>query len=618
MWSLKFCRNFRFRCAENRLRHERKLAGRSPRIWLAHTGRRGISSSRMIETTIPEINVSDLMEKVRAKAAAIQRIEAPKLGSVLRLKQVELPPLDLIPPQPPLLLPKPAPARKERILDTLDQARKRTAVPKWIPKPLRVFFRNQEDYNRALLDSVAALAKANAELAGRVEQLTRCLDVEQEWLAQMQERAIGHSTWMETAGQLLGSTSVDLQVFREQAREQLNAASSKLDEGFAEFRQRQESVEETVRKLSSELEGTSSDSALRKGVDALAGEVQAVRRENETMAERLSHLQKQSDGNANLRANLLADLARVGEHLRNLQVVHDRNAGELERVAAGAVELQRTIAALGERQVSDGGYFRMELSQQASLLRQWFAGRGSKNNQKLPASRKATTDGMPGRLDAFYVSFEDCFRGPRKEIKKRVEIYLPLIRKAHAGRPEAPVLDVGCGRGEWLELLKEHKLQASGVDINSAMLAQCRERKLKVVQGDAIAHLRALPKSSLGAVTGFHIIEHLELEVLMDLLAEAIRVLVPGGVAIFESPNCKNLVVGATNFNIDPTHRNPVFPETAQFMLSVHGFEKVHLKYLAPVEAKRFAGKDPQSTVLNELLYGPQDFAVIGNKPPTS
>ncbi|HYJ06855.1 MAG TPA: methyltransferase domain-containing protein [Chthoniobacterales bacterium] len=565
----------------------------------------------MIETTVPEINVSVLMEQVRLKAASIQRIEAPKLGAVARLKRVDLPPLDLIPPQPPLLLPEPVPARKERILAMLDQAWKRTAVRKWIPKPLRVFFRNQEDYNRALLESVASLAKANAELANRVEQLTRCFDVEQAWLAQMHERASGHSKWMETAGPLLGSASVDLQLFREEAREQLNAAKLKLDK----FAERQEGVEEIVRKLNSEMEGASNNSALGKSVEAIVGEVQTLLRERERMAERLSQL---GDGNATLRADLQADLARVGEHLRNLQVVHDRNDSELSRVATSALALQRTIAALEERQVSEGAYFRMELSQQASLLRQWFASRGSKENQKLPAARKETPEDMPGRLDAFYVSFEDRFRGPRKEIKKRVEFYLPVIRKARAGRPEAPVLDVGCGRGEWLELLKDHKLEASGVDINSAMLAQCRERGLKVAQGDAIAHLRALPEHSLGAVTGFHIIEHLALEILMDLLAETIRVLVPGGVAIFESPNCKNLVVGATNFNIDPTHRNPVFPETAQFMLSIHGFEDVQLKYLAPVEANRFPDKDPQSAVLNELLYGPQDFAVIGNKPSSS
>lgn len=572
----------------------------------------------MIETTVPEINVSDLMEQVRLKATAIQRIDAAKLGSVARVKQVDLPPLDLIPAQPPLFLPKPAPARKERILAMLDQARKRTAVATWIPKPLRVFFRNQEDYNRTLLESVASLAKANAELANRVEQLTRCLEVEQEWLGPVQERLVGHSNWMEAAGGLLGSTSVDLQRFREEAREQLNSAHSKLDAGLAEFRQEQDTVEENVRRLSSELEGTSSSSALRKSVNALAEDVRALQRENESMAQRLSQLQRQADGHVTLRADLQGDLARVGEHIRNLQAVHDRNVGEVDRVAAGALELRRAITALDERQVSEGSYLRMELSQQASLLREWFARRGPRNSQKSPASRKETAPDMPGRLDAFYVSFEDRFRGPREEIKKRVEIYVPLIRKAHAGHAEAPVLDVGCGRGEWLELLKEHKLEARGVDINSAMLAQCRERKLAVVHADAIAHLRTLPEKSLGAVTGFHIIEHLELEVLMDLLAETIRVLVPGGVAIFESPNCKNLVVGATNFNVDPTHRNPVFPETAQFMLSIHGFEKVELKYLAPVEAARFEGKDRQATVLNEMLYGPQDFAVIGHKPRSS
>jgi SAM-dependent methyltransferase len=535
----------------------------------------------MIETRVPEINVSDLMEQVRLKAADIQKIEAPKLGSVARLRRVDLPSLDPIPPQPPLFLPKPVPARKERILGMLDETRKRTAVAKWIPKPFRGFFRNQGDYNRTLLESVASLAKANAELANRVEQLTRCLDVEQAWLEQMHERTIGHFNWMETAGRLIGSTSSEFQLFREEAR----AATAK-------FGQRQD------------LEATSS-AALRKNFDALTGELEALRRE-------------QADDRLNLRRDLQADIARVGEHIRNLQIVHDRNVGEVDRVAAGALELRRTITALDERHVSEGAYFRMELSQQASLLREWFARRGPKNSQKSPASRKEMAPEIPGRLDAFYVSFEDRFRGPREEIKKRVEIYIPLIRKAYAGRPEAPVLDVGCGRGEWLELLKEQKLAASGVDINSAMLAQCRERKLKVVHADAIAHLRTLPEKSLGAVTGFHIIEHLALEVLMDLLAETIRVLVPGGVAIFESPNCKNLVVGATNFNVDPTHRNPIFPETAQFMLSIHGFEKVELKYLAPVEAARFEGKDRQATVLNELLYGPQDFAVIGNKPPSS
>ena len=348
--------------------------------------------------------------------------------------------------------------------------------------------------------------------------------------------------------------------------------------------------------------------------------MQAVQRQSETMAERLFNLQTESDHNADLREaagsrihDLQSDLARAGQHLRNLQAVHDRITGELDRVAANTLELRRSITALDERHVSDGAYFRMELSQQASLVRQWFSRRGAKENQKLPAA-KASAEDTPGRLDAFYVSFEDRFRGPRNEIKKRVEIYLPLIREAGAGVAKAPVLDVGCGRGEWLELLKEKKLRASGVDINSAMLAQCRERKLQVLQADAISHLRTLPKNSLGALTGFHIIEHLELEVLMDLLAETIRVLRPGGIAIFESPNCKNIVVGATNFYIDPTHRNPVFPETAEFMLASHGFERTRIEYLSPVSGMSL-GSSKEFATLNELLYGPQDYGVIAYKP---
>lgn len=612
----------------------------------------------MIETTIPEINVSELMEKVRAKAGEIRNAEARGSGSFAEIQPKELPVLGAALLAPSLSLPKPPPARKERILELLARAREKTTVGHWIPRPVRGFFRKQGDYNRALLESVTVLAKANAELTNRVAQLTACLDVQHQWLSQWQEQSKENRNWMEAASQLLGSTLNQFQLFRDEMRGELDLASSNLADGLAESRRRHENIEtavrdlgaqssresaradevnQQIRKLQEEGEALAMDlatlkeeaelraaaaAAVQHHVDELWDGFQKLRSDGERIGTHLSNLQIESNRTAALRDvtgdtlhDLQSDLTRAGEHLRNLQAVHDRNAGELERVAMGAIELQRTLAALDERQVSDGVYFRLELSQQASLLRQWLARGGSKKREKLTVSSGKSREDLPGTLDAFYVSFENRFRGPRPEIKKRVEVYLPLIKKAGAGRAKTPVLDVGCGRGEWLELLKDKKLNASGVDINSAMLAQCRERNLEVVQADAISHLRSLPERSLGAVTGFHIIEHLELNVLMDLLAETARVLVPGGLAIFESPNCKNLVVGATNFNIDPTHRNPVFPETAEFMLTTHGFENVVLKYLAPVEAQRFPGKSRQATVLNELLYGPQDYAVIGEKP---
>jgi O-antigen chain-terminating methyltransferase len=157
-------------------------------------------------------------------------------------------------------------------------------------------------------------------------------------------------------------------------------------------------------------------------------------------------------------------------------------------------------------------------------------------------------------------------------------------------------------------------MEARGVDINSAMLDLCRRRGLDTVPGDALQYLRSLPDKSQGAVTGFHIIEHLPFEVLMDLFTEVQRVVEPGGFVIFESPNCKNLLVGACSFNIDPTHRNPVFPETAKFMLEILGFHPVELEYLTPISETPFDTDGAIHPVLKDLLYGPQDFAVIGFK----
>jgi SAM-dependent methyltransferase len=217
-------------------------------------------------------------------------------------------------------------------------------------------------------------------------------------------------------------------------------------------------------------------------------------------------------------------------------------------------------------------------------------------------------------LDSFYLLFENRFRGSFTEIKKRLGFYLPFLTSADAGTPGRPVLDLGCGRGEWLELLKENKLEAHGVDMNSAMIAQCQEHALDVIQADAIEYMRSLPANSHGGVTGFHIIEHLPFETLMELFGETHRILVPGGVAIFESPNCKNLVVGATNFNIDPTHRHPVFPETAELMLQSHGFEGLQIEYLAPDEVP-FDDSTKELAILKKKLYGPQDFGIIAYKP---
>ena len=253
-------------------------------------------------------------------------------------------------------------------------------------------------------------------------------------------------------------------------------------------------------------------------------------------------------------------------------------------------------------------------------MQRWTAGEAGAGSPlpRLDSTKKAPSPVFDERFDAFYMSFEDRFRGSRNEIKERISFYLPYVWESNAGTADRPILDLGCGRGEWLELLRDIGARARGVDINSAMLALCRHRRLDVVQADALEYLRSLPDKSQSAVTGFHIIEHLAFDTLMDVFTEALRVVEPSGFVIFESPNCKNLIVGACNFNIDPTHRNPVFPDTAKFMLDMVGFQRVELEYLTPIAKTPFDGNGGDQPVLKDLLYGPQDFAVIGYKAAAS
>lgn len=227
-------------------------------------------------------------------------------------------------------------------------------------------------------------------------------------------------------------------------------------------------------------------------------------------------------------------------------------------------------------------------------------------------------------LDAMYVTFEDRFRGDRADIKQRVAVYLPLIEAARVGTPDAPIVDIGCGRGEWLELLKERGLTARGVDLNRIMVNECRERGCEVAEAEALQYLRELPDNCLGAVTGMHIIEHLPLPILIALLDESLRVLRPGGLAIFETPNPENLVVGACNFYMDPTHRNPLPPVMVEYLVEARGFVQVEIRrwqqglqdslQFLQAGSPGAAELNPLIQMIKEHYFAAPDYAVIGHK----
>lgn len=219
------------------------------------------------------------------------------------------------------------------------------------------------------------------------------------------------------------------------------------------------------------------------------------------------------------------------------------------------------------------------------------------------------------QLDAFYVSFEDRYRGTTADIKERQRVYLPHVQAAAKATGGAPVIDVGCGRGEWLELLLENGLCARGYDLNGVMVERCRRRGLHVTADDAVAALRGTRDDSLAAVTGFHIIEHLSFDRLVQLVDQSLRTLRAGGVIIFETPNPANLQVATERFYIDPTHLNPLPSELVSFVLEARGFNRVEVRSLHPIEWS--SGRDyddPMLALLQRKLFGPQDYGVIGWK----
>ncbi len=276
----------------------------------------------------------------------------------------------------------------------------------------------------------------------------------------------------------------------------------------------------------------------------------------------------------------------------------------------------------------------------SSLERQ--AGRGAAQNEELlarlqefmtrqaaagaaaPQAAREVSELRAQSRGASYLAFEDLHRGSREEIKERQGVYIPHFRPALD--EQHPLLDLGCGRGEFLELCREQGLPARGVDMNPEMAAFCREQGLDVQAADGLAHLRSLAPESLGGILMSQVIEHLTLDQLTELTALAASRLRPGGVLIAETVNPQSLSTFAGAFYLDLTHVKPIHPEAARFLWRWAGLGQVEILYLSPVpEAARLeplpSGEEPllgafnrNVARLNQLLYGPLDYAVKGSK----
>ena len=266
-----------------------------------------------------------------------------------------------------------------------------------------------------------------------------------------------------------------------------------------------------------------------------------------------------------------------------------------------------------------------ELEEVASLTERSLRG------EPLPVSGASPLDEarLADALSEVQPLLLESFRGSEEEIRHRMDRYLPDLQ------PKGPVLDLGCGRGELLLLLREGGVEATGVEGDPALAEAARRRGLEIVEGDVLEALKDQDPESRSAVTAVHLFEHLTPAQLIAVLAEIRRVLRPGGLLIAECPNPHSVRVGASLYWQDPTHQRPLLPETLELMLRAAGFELDRRELLHPFppdqlladdEGGTGAVTDPEISMLaervdrlrdrlDEILHGPRDFVVWALKP---
>ncbi len=242
------------------------------------------------------------------------------------------------------------------------------------------------------------------------------------------------------------------------------------------------------------------------------------------------------------------------------------------------------------------------------------ASRGHPVSSSSDDQSRAEPCGETGLDDAVFADLGNFFRGPREEIKSRMHVYLPYVGRQAEQSHSKRVLDLGCGRGEWIELLGEHGYEAVGIDSNSVQVSRCKTLGLTVERATALDYLRVQKSGSFGTISALHVVEHLPWQGLVSLLDETLRVLASSGLLILETPNPGNLLVGTYNFYFDPTHLHPLPPELLRHLVEERGYSNVEVLRLHPMTDFVAPPEQPLPQPMMDLIYGPMDYAILARK----
>lgn len=377
--------------------------------------------------------------------------------------------------------------------------------------------------------------------------------------------------------------------------------------------------EETVKRLDAADEGIrtlgKTNEEIAKRLSASDEGIKTLGKINEETAKRLSAADEGIKTLGKTNEETAKRLAAADEGIKNLGSVSEQAAARLVSIEAGFKELHGLVDDLQLRNAAIGGVF-SELKEKLASGNFTVTAGGKKE-----AAPSVIDDFEKAWQSADYELFEDESRGDVADIRERLGFYVPLLEKAACGG--GLVADLGCGRGELLELLKEKGLSAIGIDNNEAAVIRGKKAGLNMECKDLFQYLREAKEGSLAAVTAMHVIEHMTPSEQGEFLALSLKALKPGGLIAMETPNIMNLHVASCDFYSDITHVRPVHPVALRNRMKQMGYKDIDIKFLHPFpqseqlildapglneEAKKNFEK------INDLIWGCRDCVILATK----
>ena len=230
-----------------------------------------------------------------------------------------------------------------------------------------------------------------------------------------------------------------------------------------------------------------------------------------------------------------------------------------------------------------------------------------KSFSSAAASGTVAGTGAPATFDFDYARFADRFRGTEEYVRARQQFYVPFFTRCRS------ILDIGCGRGEFLELMKEASVPARGVDLDPESVALCRSKGLEAETADVFELLQREPEGSFDGIFAAQVVEHMTPAEVPRLVKLASSRLKPGGVLALETPNPECLAIFATHFYLDPTHQRPIPPGLLVFYFEEFGFGNIEVHRLSPaVESMPALAELPEG--IRTAFFGGLDYGIVGTR----